>query len=109
LTGFGSDQGIGGNQSAAAAVIPNEITLHNNYPNPFNPSTNISFGLPSEGHVSLKVYNLLGQEVATLVDERRIAGFHTVTFQPADLASGVYFYVLQAGETRLTRRLVFMK
>jgi len=109
LTGIGSDQGIGGNQSTAAAVIPDEITLRNNYPNPFNPSTNISFGLPSESHVSLKVYNLLGQEVATLVDERRIAGFHTVTFQPTDLSSGVYFYVLQAGETRLTRRLVFMK
>ena len=90
-------------------IVPEEIELHANYPNPFNPSTTIRFGLPSESHVSLKVYNLLGQEVATLVDERRIAGFHTVIFQPTELSSGVYFYVLQAGEARLTHRLVFMK
>lgn len=92
-----------------AAVVPEQIALHANYPNPFNPSTNISFGLPYDVQVSLKVYNLIGAEVATLVNERRAAGTHTVVFEAANLPSGVYFSVLNVGETRLVRRLVLMK
>ena len=95
--------------SVEAAIVPEQIALHANYPNPFNPSTNISFGLPEDAHVSLKVYNLIGEEIATLINERRAAGTHTVVFDAANLPSGVYFSVLKVGEARLVRRLVLMK
>ena len=93
----------------SAAAIPEQITLHANYPNPFNPSTNISFSLPEDAPVALKVYSLIGEEVATLVNERRTAGTHTVVFDAVNLPSGVYFSVLNVGEIRLVRRLVLMK
>ena len=93
----------------ATAPIPAEITLQPNYPNPFNPSTNISFSLPQALHVSLKIYNTIGAEVATLVNEVRERGNYTVTFDASQLTSGVYFSVLQAGEVRQVRRLVYMK
>ncbi|MCK6557574.1 S8 family serine peptidase [bacterium] len=92
-----------------AAEMPADFELGQNYPNPFNPSTNITFSVPQEEHVTLKVFNVIGEEVATLVNGRREAGVYTVSFAPADLPSGIYFYVLQASETRLVRRLVFMK
>jgi hypothetical protein len=92
-----------------AAAIPREIVLHQNYPNPFNPSTSIGFSLPQETHVTLRIYNLIGEEVATLVDGVRSAGVHTAIFDAKHLPSGVYFSVLQAGEVRQVRRLVFMK
>ncbi len=92
-----------------SAQIPEEFELAQNYPNPFNPSTTISFGLPEESHVTLKVHNLLGEEVATLVEGLRPAGKYNVTFAPEGLPSGVYFYTLRAGEARFTRRLVLMK
>jgi len=92
-----------------AATIPEEVTLRPNYPNPFNPSTQISFAVPEARHVTLKIYNLAGQEVATLVNEMRERGNYTVTFDAARLTSGVYFSVLQAGDVRQVRRLVLMK
>lgn len=88
---------------------PNEFRLSQNYPNPFNPATNISFNLPSSGEVSLKVYNLLGQEVATLVDARLNSGNHTVSFNAAQLASGVYIYRLQAGQHLQTKKMLLIK
>lgn len=92
-----------------AAVVPEQIALHANYPNPFNPSTNISFSLPEDAPVVLKVYSLIGEEVATLVNERRTAGIHTVVFDAVNLPSGVYFSVLNVGDVKLVRRLVLMK
>lgn len=86
-----------------------EFTLLQNYPNPLNPSTNISFSLPGEAHLTLKIFNLLGEEVATLVDGLRPAGNHTVLFDAKHLPSGLYFAVLQAGEVRQVRRIVVMK
>lgn len=100
-------------QSTAAAEasgeIPDVVTLAPNFPNPFNPTTQISYSLPSTMHTMLKIYSISGQEVATLVNEVRAAGTHTVTFDASRLTSGVYFSVLQAGEVRQVRRLVFMK
>jgi len=98
-------------QSAAEteATIPTEIALHPNYPNPFNPSTSIKFSLPKETHVTLKIYNLLGEEMTTLVDGIRSAGVHTVNFDAKNLPNGIYFSVLQVGEARQVRRLVLMK
>ena len=93
----------------AEVIIPTEMTLQQNYPNPFNPSTNIRFSLPTEANVTLKIFNLIGEEVAILVDGVRNAGVHTVIFEAKDLPSGVYFSVLQTGEMRLVRRLVLMK
>lgn len=95
------------------ATLPTEFSLAQNYPNPFNPETSIPFALPARANVKLAVFDLLGREVATLVEGTFEAGEHTVSFNGADLASGVYFYRLnaQAGEQSFnsTRKLVLMK
>jgi 3-phytase len=90
-------------------TLPGEIELHPNFPNPFNPRTSISFTLPKETDVTLKVYNVAGEEVVTLVHERRGAGLHTAGFDAANLPSGLYFSVLQVGEVRQVQRLLFIK
>ncbi len=71
---------------------PNVFYLGQNYPNPFNPSTNIKFSVPADGNVSLKIYDILGKEVNTLVDEFKQAGTFDVTFDGSNLSSGVYYY-----------------
>ncbi len=90
--------------------VPNEYALYENYPNPFNPSTTISYDLPNEAEVVLKVYDMLGREVTTLVDARQGAGHHTVPFSPtAGLASGAYIYQIQAGSFRDRKKMMFLK
>ncbi len=88
---------------------PGSYSLEQNYPNPFNPSTTIGFALPQAEHVTLKIFNVLGEQVATLVDEQRNAGIHKVVFEARTLASGVYFTVFNAGNVRQVRRLMLMK
>jgi len=85
------------------------FALEQNYPNPFNPATTISYQLPTEGQVSLKVYDMLGNEVATLVNEMKTAGEYQVDFNAAALSSGIYFYRLQAGNFVETKRMMLMK
>ncbi|MDZ7359786.1 MAG: discoidin domain-containing protein [candidate division KSB1 bacterium] len=97
-----------------AETLPSEIQLHPNFPNPFGPPpfntrTSISFTLPKETDVTLKVYNVAGEEVITLVHARRGAGLHTAVFDATNLPSGLYFSVLQAGEVRRVQRLLFIK
>ena len=92
-----------------AAAQPNGYELKNNYPNPFNPSTNIEFALEESGLTKLAVYDLLGREVATLVNENMSAGSHTVTFDAAQLSSGTYLYVLQVNGVRLTNKMTLIK
>ena len=95
VCGFSTPVGAIAKEAAgdlASGTLPTEVGLHQNYPNPFNPSTQISFGLPADTHVTLKIYNMLGAEVATLVNERRLAGTHTVTFEAAHLPSGVFVF-----------------
>jgi hypothetical protein len=75
--------------------IPKDFALYQNYPNPFNPSTIISYSIPEESFVSIKVYDLLGKEVATLVDERQTAGNYQKSFNADGLSNGVYFYRIQ--------------
>jgi hypothetical protein len=97
------------------SVSISKFKLFQNYPNPFNPSTTIQFDLPKAAHVTLKVYNVLGQEVATLVNEKREAGRYNLEFRPAGsgsefkLASGIYFYQLRAGTFVQTKKLLLMK
>jgi hypothetical protein len=78
--------------------VPLAFKLHQNYPNPFNPVTSVSYSVGSHQHVTIKVYDLAGREVATLVDEKKSAGFYRVTFDAGNLAGSVYFIRLSAGE-----------
>jgi len=89
--------------------IPIEYNLSQNYPNPFNPSTVISYQLPVNSKVSLKVFDVLGNEVATLVNQEQVAGKYEFTFEASRFASGVYLYRLQAGEFVSVKKLVLMK
>jgi photosystem II stability/assembly factor-like uncharacterized protein len=89
--------------------IPTEFSLAQNYPNPFNPSTTISFGLPSQSFVSLKVFDLLGKEVATIVSEELSAGSHVRQWNANGMPSGVYFYRLQAGSVTEAKKLVLLR
>jgi len=86
-----------------------EYQLLQNYPNPFNPSTTISYSLPGNSHVTLKIYNSLGQEVATLINEEKPAGRYQVTWNAANISSGVYFYRMMAGSFVETRKLNVLK
>lgn len=88
---------------------PDDFVLAQNFPNPFNPSTNISFKLPSATKVELSVFNLLGQKVASLVNENLSAGNHTFTFDATNLSSGIYLYQLKTPTTTLTNRMVLVK
>jgi len=94
---------------SAVGQTPESYALHQNYPNPFNPTTVINYDLLVGGNVSLKVYDLLGREVATLVDSRMEAGSHQVTFDASRLTSGIYFYRLQAGTFVASRKLALLK
>jgi hypothetical protein len=85
------------------------FALDQNYPNPFNPTTAIRFQLPVDGGASLKVFDLLGREVAVLVDGPMSAGTHTVSFDASELSSGVYIYRLQTAQGVLTRKMVLIK
>ena len=89
--------------------IVESYALFQNYPNPFNPSTNIKYNLLNSGKVSLKIYDMLGREVATLVNQFESAGLHSVNFNASKLSSGVYFYVLRTANFTSTKKLVLIK
>ncbi len=88
---------------------PHKFELQQNYPNPFNPTTSISFTLPHSGNVSLKVYNIIGEEVATLVNGFKTAQTYHVTFNATNLASGVYIYQIKFGNQAISKKMVLMK
>ena len=90
-------------------TLPSEYILSQNYPNPFNPVTTVAYQLPVSGRVSLIVYDLLGAKVATLVNSVQSAGIHSVRWNAANVASGIYFYRLRAGSFTQTRKLVVIK
>lgn len=89
--------------------MPLTYRLYQNYPNPFNPSTTIQFDIPKQSKVTLKIIDMLGREVATLVDENLQPGEHKVIFDTGKLPSGVYFYRLQAEEFTATKKLMLLK
>jgi len=116
----GKSSAYGGPEmNVVVGVAPGQFVLAQNYPNPFNPTTTIEFALPKETHVSLEVYNVIGQRVATLVDETRPAGIYVVPFSAnggsasggdaSALASGTYFYRLSTGEVSLIKRMMILK
>ena len=90
-------------------LLPPSFALEQNYPNPFNPTTKIQFTIVNRQLTIIKVYDVLGQEVATLVNEVKEPGTHAVEFNAASLASGVYFYRLQAGDFVQSEKLVILK
>jgi hypothetical protein len=96
-------------EQIASETVPREFRLEQNYPNPFNPSTTITFELPKSSLVRLSVYDILGREVSLLVNEKRDAGAHRVTFIASGLSSGVYFYRMQAGDFVRTRKLLLLR
>ncbi len=88
---------------------PDKFSLNQNYPNPFNPTTAIEFQLPKESFVTLKVYNILGFEMATLVTEQKPAGVHKINFNASELPSGMYIYKISAGSFEQTRKMMLLK
>lgn len=95
-------------------LLPTVYSLEQNFPNPFNPSTNIKFALPKSGHVALDIYNILGQKVTTLLNRELPAGYHTVAWDGADtegrpVASGIYFYKIMSGNFAQNRKMVLLK
>jgi len=105
-----SPYGITGVKDEGSAAIPAAFALDQNYPNPFNPMTTIGYRLPTESFVTLKVFNLLGQEVAQLVNnEKKAAGTHLVAFNASRLTSGVYFYQVSAGSFVSTKKMVLLR
>jgi hypothetical protein len=95
--------------SVGGGITPTEFALHNNYPNPFNPSTTIGFDIPVAGHALLEVFNTLGERVATLVDETKHPGRYTVSFDASRQSSGLYFYRLRAGSFTAVLRMMLTK
>ncbi|MCK4297356.1 MAG: T9SS type A sorting domain-containing protein, partial [Candidatus Marinimicrobia bacterium] len=92
-----------------ASTPPDGFKLSQNFPNPFNPSTKITFSLKTKGHTTLTVYNTVGQLVATLVDETMGTGTYHATFDARELPSGVYFYQIKSGEFAQVKKMILMK
>ena len=106
---------FGINSKEGKQIIPTEYSLYQNYPNPFNPTTTIKFDIPDVGtglalsNVTLKIYDILGKEVATLINEQRSAGSYEHQFDASNLASGVYIYKLQAGDFVSSKKMILLK
>ncbi|WP_428236417.1 T9SS type A sorting domain-containing protein [Gracilimonas sp.] len=109
LQKFTTDQVYTSNEDENKNEIPEGYSLSQNYPNPFNPTTNIEYTINQAGPVTLKVYDMTGREVATLVNTRMNAGEHVVSFDASNLSSGVYIYSLQANGVRLTNKMTLIK
>jgi len=91
------------------AQLPKAFSLLQNYPNPFNPGTRISFDLPKESRVQIKVYDMLGKEIALILDEVKPAGKHNIAFDGTNISSGIYLYRMEAGNQVLSRKMVLLK
>jgi hypothetical protein len=97
------------NEVAVYIAAPLEFALNQNYPNPFNPNTVIEYSIPQSGFVILAVYNLLGEKVASLVNELKEAGRYEINFDASDLASGIYVYNLKSGSFNSVKKMLLMK
>ena len=101
--------GVGGRSVEKTNSVPKVFNLYQNYPNPFNPTATIKYDLPKDVKVLIKVYDILGREVKKLVDEFKKAGSYTVDFNGTNLASGVYFYRIEAGDYVMSKKMVLVK
>ena len=101
-----TDNGFGASNSS---ISSDDYKLHQNYPNPFNPVTRVSYKMSKDGFVSLKVYNLVGQELITLVSEYQKAGSYNVRFDGSDLTTGIYIYKLQVNDFSSVKRMTLIK
>ena len=110
LTAVGTHLGVFTTTSVANnGILPEHLQLDQNYPNPFNPMTNIKFEIPNANHVTMRVFDILGREVATLVDENLSSGSYEVNFSGVNLASGMYLYRLESGSSWITKRMTLVK
>ena len=99
-----------GGVEVEVGLAPKEFTLSQNYPNPFNPTTTIEITLPEDGRVKLRIYNMLGEEIATLVDEERKAGvYQQIVFDASRLATGIYISRLEFKEKQLIKKMMLVK
>ena len=105
----GKDDPASTSVETSKSFYPEKFELYQNYPNPFNPSTKISFVIPNSSFVIIKVYNILGKEVTTLVNEKKSAGTYEVTWDAKNLASGIYFYKIQSGDFVQVKKMVLLK
>ena len=97
-------------QTAIEKQVPNEFRLHQNYPNPFNPVTRIDYSIPVADHVVMKVYNIHGKEIQTLINKNQLAGSYSLIFNAGDLASGIYIYTLKIGSGIIkTNKMLLLK
>ncbi len=114
-TQFGNSKTVNYNYGSTIGIsnisneVPEGYSLSQNYPNPFNPSTNLEFGISELGFVSLKIYNTLGKEIATLVNTNLSPGTYKYNFDASGLTSGIYFYTIKAGEFTETKRMLLVK
>jgi hypothetical protein len=90
-------------------TLPTEYALEQNYPNPFNPTTTFRYSIPTQSKVVIKVYDILGNEIATLIDDEKSVGTYDLTWNAASMPSGVYFYQLKAGDFIQTRKMILLK
>ena len=90
-------------------IAPNDFALEQNYPNPFNPTTTINYSIPEAGNVEMKVYDILGNEVVTLVSEEKSPGNYTTEFDATSFASGIYIYTLRTNSFVQTKKMILMK
>ena len=97
------------NVMVSSHLIPDKYSLEQNYPNPFNPSTTIEFAVPKEVQVNLSIYDILGARVKELKNEVLKPGYYEVEFNASDLASGVYFYRIKAGDFIQTKKMILLK
>lgn len=100
---------FGLNSDESNKTIPKEYHLHQNFPNPFNPTTTIRYDLPKDGLVQLEVFDILGRKITTLVNTRQSAGRYDINFDASNLASGIYIYKLQSGEYNSSKKMIFLK
>ncbi len=100
---------ITGIRNLPEETVPNEFELMQNYPNPFNPTTTIEFTIPKHALVNIKIYNVLGKEISTLVNEEFKAGAYQIQLNAKSLSSGLYFYRISAGSFMQTRKLLVVK
>jgi hypothetical protein len=91
------------------ADLPMQYELFQNYPNPFNPSTVINYSLPEASDVTIRIYDVMGRRIATLLNEKQTAGWHNVTWNAGSVASGTYFYRIQAGNFAAVKKLTLIK